>query len=650
MELNPVLFLSRSLFWIRQCLVRGWRIFVLVLLLALRSVPCFPSEQELVQLEQEIWTLLRDRARVPVQASIARFCKESPDTSGQVCRDALLRLKSTLQKIKNFKDLSNLNSIEIHSEPRWKTNTFLWNGKLDLIFYGAKDESVPWISILSGSPLEEDAPELRKDLVAAMIQQLRERSLEGKTAASFKAELPFQPYSSSFLSIREGKILKKPEEQNPEILPQLNERLRSTYQSTSPIQRFDQMRRSHLGQSRPVLTREFEAKVYDPQAKEWEGYCHQWTAAALDPQINEFIASTQGLICKDLYLSEGELEELFSLFYTQYQSRLLSGKRAHRSPTLNDRILRNELGLDDLSPADFHKNIFQYLKSKKGLALEISPDEDVWNQPVYQAETTSSKAFTSGADLKSLAPLIPADLLKATRVEDEEPLRQYQILEKKLQDWQQAEESLSTSDQEWLAKATHFAKELLDRPQSELLGVRNELILKWLVPGLQSGRIQLKKGVMAQRVVTRVDYSDEGFDLLFASTGLVSKSKEFEYLIFSQNDQVVGSRWITSPIQRPDFIWAYDQPKNPKTGSSILSSEVQDLFRLGKTCQSAREVFFFFYFIRQAIADSHLSESEKSEIRARYQAIAAVLSQERLRELFAREKLEGLDLSELFGA
>lgn len=105
------------------------------------------------------------------------------------------------------------------------------------------------------------------------------------------------------------------------------------------------------------MTHEFLQKVHDPHAKHWEGFCDQWTAAALNPQINRFISSTQGLICNEIYISEGELEELFTLFYLNFKTQVIAGKKANRLITANDQILRNGFGIDDLNPYDFHKNI-----------------------------------------------------------------------------------------------------------------------------------------------------------------------------------------------------------------------------------------------------------------------------------------------------
>jgi hypothetical protein len=172
--------------------------------------------------------------------------------------------------------------------------------------------------------------------------------------------------------------------------------------------------------------------------------------------------------------------------------------------------------------------------------------------------------------------------------------------------------------------------------------------VKFIAPGLAQGRFKLKNGVSVVSVKTRLDYGDEDIGLPFARTGFNSQSKEFQYLLFNQGDQVIDSRWVTPPGSRPDFLWINHQPRNSSTGKTVLGPEVQDLFRLGNTCRSTREVLSFFSFVRQAVADSVLTADEKQEIRTRYPRLAGVIKQEKLNQLFSKNKIKDIDLSELF--
>jgi len=636
----------------------------LLLLNFFYSESSFAVSEEELNLEDEIRWILEEKTNLPMADIRPGFCKDfSPNLNEgrEECVTQLKKLKSVLLKVKKIKDLSQISKIEIYSDPNWKSQSFYWKNKLNAVFLGTNQDTTPWMSLFSEAPLEEEAPEFKTQKMASLIQLFRDQPPAGNKGSKIKSQLRFLPYSSSYLSLKGGRIIKTPQELkkktvvDPEAaslaeepISMLSENVQSKYWSSSPVERLERARESELGQSDRILTHEFRQRVHDPNAQTWEGFCHQWTAAALNPQINDFITSTQGLICNDIYISEGELEELFTLFYTNYTSKLIAGKRANRIATSTDQMLRNEFGIDDLNPYEFHKNIFKFIDQGKGIAIEVSPDPEVWNHPVFGAETVDTRFLTEPAALQGIAPLIPADLIESVNPDDDEFLQRYRELDAKLRKWQESEAELSTSENEWVAEGTHKIKELIDQSALELNSIRSDFIVKFIAPALAKGRLKLKSGVSVVSVTTRLDYGDEDMGLPFARTGFNAQSKEFQYLLFNKDKKVIDSRWVTPPGSRPDFLWSYNHPKDSLTGKAALGPEVQDLLRLGSACRSAREVLSFFSFVRQAVADSVLTEEEKREIQKRYPRISSVIKQGNLRQLFTQNKIKNIDLSEVF--
>lgn len=647
--------------------MKKFLLYSLLLLTLLYADKSFATSEEELNIEDEIRLILEEKTNLSMSHIRPGFCKDyspKPNESREGCVAQLKKLKSVLLKIKKLKDLSQLSTIEIHSDPNWKSQSFYWKNQLNAVFLGPNQDITPWMSLFSAEPLKEEAPEFKTQKIASFIQLFRDQPSAGNKGSKIKSRLSFLPYSSSYLSLKGGKIIKTPEELNKkkdvrqgdsspgsqdeeDPLSMLNENVQAQYWSSSPVERLERARQSELGQSDRILTNEFRQRVYDPNAQKWEGFCHQWTAAALNPKINDFIYSTQGLICNDIYISEGELEELFTLFYTNFKTNLIAGKRTIRVATATDQMLRNEFGIDDLSPYDFHKNIFKFIDQGKGIAMEVSPDPEVWNHPVFGAETVDTRFFTEPAALQGIAPLIPADLIESVNEKDQELLQRYRDLDSKLRNWQESEADLSTSDQEWVAQGTHKIKELIDQSALELNSIRSDFIVKFIAPALAQGRLKLKKGVSVVSVTTRLQYGDEDIGLPFARSGFNSQSKEYQYLLFNKDEKVIDSRWVTPPGSRPDFLWAYSHPQDSLTGKAALGPEVQDLLRLGGTCRSTREVLSFFSLVREAVADSVLTDAEKQEIRARYPRIAGAIKQERLRQLFSKNKIKNIDLSEV---
>jgi hypothetical protein len=145
----------------------------------------------------------------------------------------------------------------------------------------------------------------------------------------------------------------------------------------SPLQRYDQWVQKVKGiQSHAA---DLEAKNFDPQAEAWEGLCNAWAEASIrepDPMRD---ATVDGV--------DFRAEDLKALLIKTYDGKPQGftqyGQRFEG--TFGDDFL-------DMYPDQFHRFLqVQLFDKAQPFILDKDPGPEVWNVPVYAAETRISK-------------------------------------------------------------------------------------------------------------------------------------------------------------------------------------------------------------------------------------------------------------------
>lgn len=600
------------------------------------------SETEIQAIEKDIATILRDKSGISRENPIE--FKFSSNFSPHQKVALMQNLRSTLYKVTHFAQLPRLTSILITDES--KRNSFDYLDGAMTLTLSTKDKVHPWVSLLSSDPIHEDAALFTTDQANLRVDQLRYTppiATDGNPAITKTSSLPFRPYSSSYLSLKHGEILDRPDENN--FNGTFKNDISKNYESRSPIERFDYIRQNKLGYPTSLLTKHYLKKIHNPKAQYWEGHCNQWSASSLDPEVNQFISSTQGVICDNIFISEGELKELFTLFYSDYIPKFVAGNRTWIDPSENNLWLRSELGIDDLRADTFHTNLHRYLQRSKGLVIEISANSEVWNQPIYKAQSTILRSSDNPKQIEMIAPLIPARLIESSDVKDIGIIEEYQRIENELIELQKGEIEIESEIKPWAASVKKITKNIFKRSLSDLMKRRSEIFVNQILPSITKGKLTLKKGITADFVRTNVTYGSETF---FATEGYNYSQRSYDYLLFKKGDDIIDGRWITEPSNRPDFLWVPKNKRDALIGRKELAPEVHDLFRLSKYCKKASDIFSFFAFVRKALSDGMITTTEKKEISTRYTDVAQFVNTQELQNLFKQKKLRGVDISDLF--
>lgn len=128
---------------------------------------------------------------------------------------------------------------------------------------------------------------------------------------------------------------------------------------------------------------------YAPEAEGWEGFCHAWAPAGLDPVADLIVARDR--IYANVPFGVGDLRELTSFMYPSPRSTFF-GKRNYGENYDHER--------DDMTPVDVHTILTRYVgDGKPGVVFDVDAGVQVWNQPVYKYEYTATEV--TGSDVPS---------------------------------------------------------------------------------------------------------------------------------------------------------------------------------------------------------------------------------------------------------
>lgn len=130
----------------------------------------------------------------------------------------------------------------------------------------------------------------------------------------------------------------------------------------------------------------------DDHTSAYEGFCDQFATANNDPKVKKLLKSTQGLDCEGIPLTKGDLQELFTAFYTSKDTDYY-GARNYVSE--DDRNAAHDIAVDELNRATFYARYIYYihghLDKGEGIVLNVDSGPEVWNQPVKEINSSSEE-------------------------------------------------------------------------------------------------------------------------------------------------------------------------------------------------------------------------------------------------------------------
>ena len=202
-----------------------------------------------------------------------------------------------------------------------------------------------------------------------------------------------KPYSGSYLPRSEGPLMKERDEEIKRMITNgfgdcnLVHQVVKDNASKSTTEKFDAAVEATEGRN-PGLTADYKKNGYNPQAEGWEGFCHLWAPAGLDPAAGFVVAMDK--IYADVPMGIGDLRELVTYNYPRASTRFFGSRWYDKD--------KKEPESESLDAMDL-LNIFEnYVgPGKPGVVLDVDPGYMVWNQPVYSYKTESTELTGAAA-------------------------------------------------------------------------------------------------------------------------------------------------------------------------------------------------------------------------------------------------------------
>ncbi|OFZ52658.1 MAG: hypothetical protein A2428_01445 [Bdellovibrionales bacterium RIFOXYC1_FULL_54_43] len=454
-----------------------------------------------------------------------------------------------------------------------------------------------------------------------------------------EAKLSFRPYSSSYLPYTGGRLSHVQEAAPvfpyagwiaPKLLAQLQER--------STIERMDQARVAVLDASgtKEPLTPRVSKTHYDPTFPSWAGFCNQWSAAASDPEVNRIIRKTEGLICGDALLTKGEIKELFTGFYVTKQ-REMYGDRYPRKEARERRKWKKLLGFDDLPAHVFHEKLYENLARDQAVILDMESSPEVWNFPVFAAETKFYEfEFDERTPWTFAWPQIshlPSRILEAKDDESREVLKRLQELDSFLE--RALVSNVTGAEVAAAARPFSFLKRYFGFSPTvkDLIRKRTRLMDSLVKQDL----LRLQTGYQVKRARTKLEFAVES---TFAATSDFWRQETYEYLLIELDSKLISSAWLTPPRKRPDFMWV---PIRANLKDPLLATEqfayrdaLKDLYDLTLRCIDVADIVQLFQTAESAPSDFFADQDRATQFVAALSKVLPVIHADVLKEKLSR--------------
>lgn len=498
------------------------------------------------------------------------------------------------------------------------------------------------------------------------------------------AGLPYKPYSSDYQNPSQGALLKAAEDYEyldmALFSPTVTGKETATHKSV--IAKFDEARSKVLFASGPSLLPSFQ-EAQDIEDKKhpwikgalgWTGVCHQWSAAALNPEVESLLGDGQGIICDGILFTRGGLKELFTALYNyskEGKEQVGTGNRK-REMMPQEMAAVSEFALNDengFAPQDFESFLYKHLKSGQGVVMDKDPGTQVWNHPIYHANT-SSKVMSSDELVANelIGAGVPLNYFEPQDQESKEVMKKMEDIDRfilglyqweglredaifqVIEDEKERKKILNPTSEELNAlgdKMELYQKSMNDllkksgRPEDnslnsspEVLGhfikMRKRLRTEVIASLIGKNKLTLKKGVKINYRETTVNY---GTEVEFGKSKDDHREITYRYLTIEKDGKVEDSSWITAPNHRPDFLWTIPPMKLsdiPKDHPDLKTAGLRDLTQLMEKCVKVKDVVNFFQYVDNAVSDNNLTVEERKAIGAQSKLYEKVINKDEL--------------------
>ena len=206
-----------------------------------------------------------------------------------------------------------------------------------------------------------------------------ERPAKLTRAGTKNGNLGTNPYSGSYLPRHEGPMMKEKDE---EIRRKIQEGFGSGDGKCDLVHQIikDNANKDTAAKfdaaGNPGFRERYEREGYSATAETWEGFCHNWAPAGLDPAINFMVSMDK--IYADIPFGVADMRELTTFTLPESYNYAWFGKRHNDKDSA-------EKPEDSLDPVDLMTIFENYVgEGKPGIVLDVDPGYMVWNQPYYK--------------------------------------------------------------------------------------------------------------------------------------------------------------------------------------------------------------------------------------------------------------------------
>ncbi len=194
-------------------------------------------------------------------------------------------------------------------------------------------------------------------------------------AGSKSRNLGTNPYSGSYLPRKEGPLMNESDETVKAKIQNGFGECDLVHQIIKDNATKDSAAKLEAA-GNPGFRERYKREGYNANAEGWEGFCHNWAPAGLDPAINFMVSMDK--IYADVPFGIGDLRELTTFTLPDSYDYAWFGKR-------HDDKDNEEKPEDSLDPVDMLTIMENYVgEGKPGIVLDVDPGYMVWNQPVYK--------------------------------------------------------------------------------------------------------------------------------------------------------------------------------------------------------------------------------------------------------------------------
>ena len=201
-------------------------------------------------------------------------------------------------------------------------------------------------------------------------------------AGTKSRNLGTSPYSGSYLPRKEGPLAKETDEEIKRMIQNGFGDCDLVHQIIKDNANKDTAAKLEAA-GNPGFRDRYLREGFDEDAESWEGFCHNWAPAGLDPAINFMVSMDR--IYADVPFGVSDMRELTTFVLPDTWDVHWFGKRH------NDKD-NPEKPEDSMDPVDLLTIFENYVgEGKPGIVMDVDPGYMVWNQPFYEWTRTATR-------------------------------------------------------------------------------------------------------------------------------------------------------------------------------------------------------------------------------------------------------------------